>query len=73
MRKPLEELKTPQLIKARLPVTDADRIWWLERVPLAELVDIVSGIHGDVPEDRLAWWANLEASLHGQRALQHVA
>ena len=70
MRKPLAELKTPQLRKARLPVTDNDRLWWLDRFTLAELVDIVSGIYGDdVPPERVRKWARLErdaraAELH---------
>lgn len=72
MQKPLSELKTPQLRKARLPVTDADRIWWLQRVPLDELVVIVAGLHGDVPDERYEWWARLEEEL-GERELQHVA
>jgi hypothetical protein len=73
MRKPLDELKTPQLRKARLPITDADRRWWLNHFTLEELCEIVAGIHGEVPETRRHRWQSLEDDLRVQELHAAVA
>lgn len=68
LRKPLSELKTPQLRAARLPVTDNDRLWWLKRLSLDELVSIVEGFSAQpVPGRCLKRWRRLENELRSEQ------
>jgi hypothetical protein len=71
LRKPLEELKTPQLRAARLPVTDSDRLWWLKRMSLDELIEITQGLYPEgIPEDCLRRWRRLERELHADELVE---